>query len=113
MGIANWVKGISEEESKGAVARQNAIAEIQDTRGFQLILAQYERERAWASKKLEGDEDYETTLALRSYINAIDVLRNFLNSTKTNADLAKVRIINERPKQMSIDAYTDLVFNNQ
>lgn len=111
--VLNWMKGISEEAADGAIARLAAIREIEETRGFRLINATYALERKWANEQLEIDRPEEQTVALRSYIKALDVLTNFLRTTNSNAEIARNTPLAARPQQMDINAYHELTFTKQ
>jgi hypothetical protein len=113
--VPQWAKsafsGQKDEALKGWIERRNALNEIKDTRGYQLIDSQISRELDWATKELVHASPLEV-VQLQSYIKALNVVKNFILTTNKNAEVA-AEVLQDRPKQMDLDAYHDLVFRNQ
>jgi hypothetical protein len=113
--VPSWAKsafsGQKDEALKGWIERSNALNEIKDTRGFQLIDSQISRELEWATRELVHASPFEV-IELQAYIKALNVVKNFILTTNKSADVA-AEVLQSRPKQMDLDAYHELVFRNQ
>jgi len=76
-----------DEELKGWAERGRALAEIEDSLGYRLIIAQTEKEIAWAQQQLEICEETQVR-DLRLYLRSLRFLNDFILTTRRNADIA-------------------------
>lgn len=83
--ISSWF-GRPDEELKGWMERGRAIAEIEDSLGYKLIIGQTEREIEWAREQLEKGTANDTEM--RCYLKALRFLNDFILTTRRNADIS-------------------------
>lgn len=94
--------GRPDDELKGWIERGNAIKEIEDTRGYRLIMSQADREIAWAQEQLEiGTEDDNL---MRGYLKALRAVKGFVLTTNRNADIAST-VLAERVGAIGRDSF--------
>jgi len=90
-GIAGRVKsalyGRPDDELKGWIERGRALAEIEDSMGYKLIVGQAEREIVWAQQQLEICDESQVR-DLRLYLRSLRFLNDFILTTRRNADIA-------------------------
>jgi hypothetical protein len=79
--------GRPDQELKDWIDRGRAIAEIQDSTGYRLIMAQVSKEIAWAQTQLEVCPEKEI-IELRCYLKSLRFLRDFILTTERNADIS-------------------------
>lgn len=79
--------GRPDEELKGWMERGRALAEIQDSLGYRLIMSQTEKEILWAMAKLESCEEKEI-IEFRMYLRSLRFLKDFILTTERNADIS-------------------------
>lgn len=78
--------GRPDDELKGWIERGRAIAEIADTRGYQLIFSALQNEIEWARNALEAGTKNDTDM--RAYLKACRFVKAFILTTERNADIA-------------------------
>src|SRR5258705_4076613 len=86
-GIKSEWFGRPDEELKGWIERGNAIKEIEDTRGYKLIMAQTEKEILWAMAQLEVCEEKQL-VEFRMYLRSLRFLKDYILTTERNADIS-------------------------
>src|SRR6266576_7222868 len=91
LGVAGRIKSAwfsrPDEELKGWAERGRALAEIEDSLGYRLIISQTEKEIAWAQQQLEICEESQVR-DLRLYLRSLRFLNHFILTTRRNADIA-------------------------
>jgi len=79
--------GRPDEELKAWIEKGRAIEEIKDTRGYQMIVSQLEKELEWTTNELDVCPK-EVIDQLREYRKGLKFIRAFILTTEKNADLA-------------------------
>lgn len=93
--------GRPDSELQGWIERGRAIAEIEDSLGYRLIMEQTHKEIAWARAHLEiGDMN---DMELRMYLRSLRFLEDFILTTKRNADIAS-SVLAGRPQAIAREA---------
>ncbi len=82
---SDWF-GRPDEELKGWIERGRAIAEIEDSMGYKLIVGQTDREIEWAREQLEIGTERDADI--RGYLRALRFVKNFILTTKRDADIS-------------------------
>lgn len=95
--------GRPDEELKGWIERGNAIEEIKDTRGYRLIIAQTEKETAWAMAQLEVCEEKQL-VEFRMYLRSLRFLKDYLLTTERNADISS-SVLSGREKEIGKESF--------
>jgi hypothetical protein len=110
-GVSKIAKGIRsewfsrpDEELQGWIERGRALAEIRDTMGYRLILAQTDKEILWAQAQLEVCEEH-VIVELRVYLRSLRFLKDFILTTEKNADISS-SVLAGRPSVLAKDTTT-------
>ena len=84
--VKSALYGRPDDELKGWIDRGRAIAEIEDSLGYRLIVETTAREIEWAREQLEiGKLDAGE---LRGYLKSLRFMEDFIITTRRNADIA-------------------------
>lgn len=113
MGVVSWMKNKvgGNQSLQLKIDNAAAIREIENTRGYQLIIAVLKQERKWASAELEKPLSTGTTMRLRSFIAAIDVVGHFIGATlREGALAADMADKSKDPKPLSLEEYHEMIF---
>ncbi len=79
--------GRPDKELKGWLERGQAIAEIEASMGYRMIMAQTEKEIRWAQGQLEVCDE-KVVVELRMYLRSLRFLEDFILTVRKNADIA-------------------------
>ena len=113
--VPQWARGAfsgnTDEALKGMTERVNALREIENTRGYQLITTTASKEIQWAKDELVYAGPFDI-VTLQAYLKAWKVVQNFILTTNRNGDAA-AEVLAGRPKAMDVEAYHELVFGNK
>lgn len=98
---SDWF-GRPDAELQGYIELGSAIKEIEDTRGYRLIMGQTEREIEWAREQLEVGK--LNGVELRMYLRALRFLKEFVLTVQKNADISQ-SVLSERPAEIGRDLH--------
>jgi hypothetical protein len=76
-------------EMQSWIDRGRALAEIQDSKGYKLILATVENEIRWAQARVESDDCVDKELVeVRAYLKSQRFIKNYILTVHRNADIS-------------------------
>lgn len=109
--IPDWARkvfsGQSDEQLDSLRQREEARAEIENTRWYKMLVERIEKEIGWTEKELRT-VDILHFQALQSYGKALDVVNGFIRASKTGGfagELLSERA--ERNKRKTVDEHMD------
>lgn len=108
--IRQFGKNVSEwfsrpqEELKGWLERGQAIAEIEGTMGYRLIMTQAENEIRWAQQQLEVCNE-SLVVELRMYLRSLRFLQDFILTVRKNADISS-SVLAGRKDAIGLESHT-------
>lgn len=76
-----------DQELQGWAERGRALAEIEGSMGYRLIVEQTDREILWAQQQLEICDENKV-IELRLYLRSLRFLNDFILTTRRNADIS-------------------------
>jgi hypothetical protein len=95
--------GRPDKELEGYIQLGSALKEIEDTRGYKMIMAQTEREVLWAQQQLEVCDEAEVT-ELRMYLRSLRFLKAFVLTVERNSDISAT-VLAGRPAAIGKDMF--------
>ena len=113
--VPEWARkllgGHKDEYLEKCVENAAWLAEIENTRGYKLIVGRLEQEALWADRELKNCTIFNFE-RLQAYSGALAVVLGFIKSTTAQAQAA-VQLLSERSeakRPKSIDEYHKSVF---
>jgi hypothetical protein len=94
--------GRPDKELEGYIQLGAAIKEIEDTRGYRLIMTQTAKEIEWARTQLELGTQNDADM--RGYLKALRFLKEFILTVERNADIS-ASVLSERPNTIGRDMF--------
>lgn len=102
--------GRPDKELKDWIDRGRAIAEIQDTLGYRLIMEQTRKEITWAQEQLEIGKLNDDQL--RAYLKALRFVKDFILTTERNADISS-KVLAGRAREIERDSFVRSATNDR
>lgn len=95
--------GRPDKELQGYIELGAALKEIEDTRGYKIIMAQTDREVLWAQQQLEVCDEAVVS-ELRMYLRSLRFLKAFVLTVERNADISST-VLAGRPAAIGKDMF--------